>query len=69
MDSQMLQKVEKLLKLNSQAKNNKDPLITRAMAEVELAKSNSSLVGSQKEQQQALNRMGIKFSANGGIEK
>ena len=46
MDSQMLLKVEKLLKLNSKARHINDPLITRAMAEVELAKSNSTLVGS-----------------------
>ena len=44
MDSKMLLKVEKLLNLNKS--DGGDPLINRALAEVELAKSSSPLVGS-----------------------
>ena len=42
----MLLKVEKLLKLNKTKAMGGDPLISRALAEVELAKSSSPLVGS-----------------------
>ena len=52
-----MNKVHKLLNYNKKLKN--DPLIDRALAEVELAKKASPLVGSQEDQEKVLARMGI----------
>ena len=57
LDEKQLNKVHKLLNYNKKLKN--DPLIDRALAEVELAKKASPLVGSQEDQEKVLARMGI----------
>ena len=49
--------------------SNSDPMIDRAIAEVELAKKHSQIVGSQKEQEQVLSRMGIRFDAGGAVDR
>lgn len=71
-DDKILLRVEKLLKLNAssgRASTESESLISRALAEVELAKSSSPFVGTQKDQEMALSRMGIRFSASGTVEK
>ena len=46
MDEKQLNKIQKLLNLNKG-----DPLVSRALAEVEMAKKSSVFLGSQKEQE------------------